>query len=340
MTTFRGRQLALGALLLVTMGLVAPSAEAIVVERVVAVVGEKSVLLSELRKRARPFLVALYAKVPPGPQRAAHESKMMAQMMERMVDEELEAAVATRNGTQVTSAEIDKALTNIARASGMSMSELFANIKRDTGMSEIEYREEIRRQVLEGKLLNRMIQNQRITEKELTEMFERVKKQEREILLFNPAWIVIHVGNTPDAALLESRTRFAEDLVARARAGTDFAELAKQHSQEPGASSSGGDLGIRAPGASPKAATGKYKLLAEELEAKTLELEPGQISDPFRFKDAIVILKLISRQPSRYTSYDTARDELFERVRGEKLQRVKKKWLRDLRRRTHVDIRL
>ena len=81
-------------------------------------------------------------------------------------------------------------------------------------------------------------------------------------------------------------------------------------------------------------------MLADELEKEAMRLEPGKVTNPFRFKDAIVILTVVSRQPSRYTSFETSRDEMFERVRGEKLQRIKKKWLKDLRRRHHVDIRL
>ena len=310
------------------------------VERVVAVIGEKSILLSELRKRSQPFLLRLYATVPAGPQRAAHESRILAQMMERMVEEELEAVVASRNSTQVTAEEVDKALSNIARASGMKLSDLFDNIKRDTGMTEVEYREEIRRQVLEGKLLNRMIQNQRISDKELMEMFEQVRKQERSILLFNPAWIVLHVGTNPTPQALQARMFFAQGLVEKLRAGADFKQLAKEHSEDPNTAEVGGDLGIRAPAASPKSQGGKYKMLAEELEKEAMKLEPGKVTNPFRFKDAIVILTVVSRQPSRYTSFETSRDEMFERVRGEKLQRIKKKWLRDLRRRHHVDIRL
>jgi parvulin-like peptidyl-prolyl isomerase len=195
--------------------------------------------------------------------------------------------------------------------------------------------------VLEGKLLNRMIQNQRITEKDLEEMFNRVKMQEREILLFNPAWIVLRLGESPDAELLASRKAFAEDLVKRVREGGDFKDLAKRYSEDPDTAELGGDLGIRAPAGSPKASEGKgYKMVVEELEEKAMALEPGQVSDPFVFKDAVVIFTVLTRQPSRYTSFEASREEMFERVRGEKLQGIKKKWLRDLRRRTHVDVRL
>jgi hypothetical protein len=63
------------------------------------------------------------------------------------------------------------------------------------------------------------------------------------------------------------------------------------------------------------------------------------VSEPFRFKDALVIMHLKSRQPSRYNSLKASRVEMIERLRGEKLQKVKTRWLKDLRRRTHVDVR-
>src|SRR5690606_3651691 len=102
-----------------------------------------------------------------------------------------------------------------------------------------------------------------------------------------------------------------------------------------------GDLGIRVPSQSPRAQEGQYKLLSAELEEVALDLEQGEVADPFVFKDeAIVILTVTRRQPTRYVSLDAVRLEMAERVRAEKLQKVKEKWLEDLRRRTHVDVRM
>jgi prolyl 4-hydroxylase len=56
---------------------------------VVAVVGRDAVLLSELRKRARPVLLQIYERVPAGPQRSAVESEMYKELMQQMVDEKL-----------------------------------------------------------------------------------------------------------------------------------------------------------------------------------------------------------------------------------------------------------
>ena len=315
-------------------------AEAVVVERVVAVIGEKAILLSDLRQRARPYLIKLYSQVPAGPQRSAAESKILSQLIERMVDEELESLAANRNNTTVTADEVDKALRRIARASGAPLSKLFADVESNTGMSEVEYRQEIRRQVLEGKLLNRFVMNQRITEQELEAMFERVKRQEREILLYNPGWIVLRLDNDATAEQVAQRMAEARAMVERVRGGEDFAAVATQYSEDPNTQDKGGDLGIRVTSTSPRALSGKYAMLNRTLEQRSLTLEPGELTDPFRFKDAVVVMTIISRQPSRYTSLAASRSEMAERVRAEKLQNLKDKWMEDLRRRTHVDVRL
>jgi peptidyl-prolyl cis-trans isomerase SurA len=331
----------LGGLLALTILLVPWQAHAIIVERVVAVVGEKAILLTDLRKRARPFLVQSFARLPVGPQRAAAESRVLGQVIERIVAEELEATAAAQTNTRATADEVDKALRNIARASGgVTLSELFENIRRDTGMTEVEYRGEIRRQVLEGKLLNRMVQNQRITQKELREVFEKVTKQERNILLYQPAWIVLRLGKNPSKDLVKARMVQARQIVASARGGSDFGSLAQQHSEDPKSQKKGGALGLRAAAGSPKARSGRYKPLARALERRAMALKPGEVTEPFRYQDALAILTLVSRQPSRYTTLEAASQEMFERVRGAKLQKVRTKWLKDLRRRTHVDVRL
>jgi len=312
-------------------------ADAVVIERVVAVVGERAILQSDVRKRARPFLLQIYQQVPPGPQRAAAESKVFSQLIERMVDEELEAAAAARNNTTVTSEEIDHAIGNVARMARVTVAELYQDVQRSSGMSEQEYRQEIRRQVLEGKLLNARLR-ERVTKDDIRTMFERIVAQERRVRLFKSSWIVLRVGEAPTADIAAARTAQAKEIVESARAGADFGSLARQFSDDPSASK-GGTLGIRAPAGSPPHKQGKRPKLARTLEAKAMELEPGDVSAPFRWKDAIVVMKLEDRQPSRYTTLDAHEPEMMQRVRAEKLEVAKQKWLRDLRRRTYVDVR-
>ena len=334
-TTMRFRIALIAAALAGTL-LTAP-AEAIIIERVVAVIGEKAIFQSDVRKRARPFLVQLYQKVPPGPNRAAAESKVYSQLIERMVDEELEAATAARANTSVTSDEIDHAIRNVARMARMSVSQLYADVRGSSGMTEQEYRQEIRRQVLEGKLLNSMVR-ERVTEAEIEAMFNTMRARDLRLRMYKPSWIVLKVGDDPPPEVVTARLDQAKDIVKRAREGSEFASLAAQFSDDPTAST-GGSLGIRAPAGSPGQVQGKAEKLAPTLEQVAMTLQPGKISEPFRWKDAIVILRVNERAPLQYTVLKNHEAEMVQRVRAAKLEKAKKKWLRDLRSRTYVDIR-
>ena len=56
--------------------------------------------------------------------------------------------------------------------------------------------------------------------------------------------------------------------------------------------------------------------------------------------DALVILNLQSRQASRYTTYDAAKQEMLQRLQTEILEKAKHKWIEEIKGKTHLDVRL
>jgi peptidyl-prolyl cis-trans isomerase SurA len=316
-------------------------ARAVVVEKVAAVVGDQAILLSDLHTRARPYLTQLNSRCPIGtPPCIPAENKIYQQTLERMVDEELEAQAAKRANVNVTPRDVDATIERLAQLNGLTKDQLFADVTRQSGMTEAEYRQEIRQQVIEGKLMQRVAQAQiRITKADLEEMFRRMVERERRILLYQPSWIVLSLPGSPTVDAINARMKEASELARRAREGADFAELARTRSEDSRTREDGGNLGVRAPAGSPAANAGQQKTLAEPLEKVALGLGLGEVSEPFRYKDAIVVLRIANRQPSRYTSFEAAQSEMAQRVQAEKLEKAKQKWLKDLRRRTHVDVR-
>ncbi|MSP24643.1 MAG: peptidylprolyl isomerase [Myxococcales bacterium] len=317
-------------------------ADAVVVERIVAVVGERAFLQTDLRQRARPFLSQLHARCPLGSAPCIPaENKIYAQLVERMVEDELEAQAAKRVSISVSSRDVDETISRIAGLNKVTPTKLISDVMRQSGMTEAEYRQELRRQVLEGKLLQRVVtQQMRITKSELEATYARIVEQERKVLLYQPAWIVLRLGAEPSAELTRGRENEAKEIVRLARSGSDFGQLARQYSEDPKTRELGGDLGVRAMLGSPHAESGAHKVLSEELEDAALTLEPGEVTEPFPYQDGIAVLALTNRQPSRYPSFEAAQSELAQRVQGEKLELAKRKWLKDLRKRTLVDVRL
>lgn len=304
--------------------LTARPAHAVVIERIVAIVGDQAILLSDLRERSRPFLVRIHQELPAGAQRNAAISQLYRDVLERMVDERVQERAANRARIAVTSQEIDDALTRIAAQNGLGVEELVAEAIR-SGMSEQDYRREIRRQVLDAKLINLRVQGRiRVTEDDLREEYRRIVAEERQRQSFRIAWL--HVA--PLGGEEAQRAR-AERLVAEARAGADFAELVRTHSSDQQTRGGGGLLPPTRPGS-----------LLPALDRAILALEVGEISAPLRVEDQLVIVKLMERSPSSLPGFKEARAELENRVYVRKMDQARRRWLDGLRRQAHVVIRL
>lgn len=322
------------------VGLSPALAHAVVVERVVAVIGDRPILQSELRARAKVFLLEIAKKMPPGPQQAAAESQIFKELIERMIDDELETQAADKAKITVTPAELDKAIGDLAAQQGTTVEGLVRTAQQ-SGLSEQDYRDELRRQLLEGKMLQLRIGDRlRITEEDLKGMFERTLHEERKRREFHPRWIVLRVPAGSSAEALSEREALAREIGKRVRGGEDFGELARRYSDDSATRQLGGDLDVYAPQGAPQVQSGRRKALAPVLDAAVQNLEPGQITEPIQVADALVIVQLVERQPSHYTTYEAAKQEMFMRLRAEKLEKAKRRWLEELKSHTHIDVRL
>lgn len=317
------------------------AADAVVVEKLVAVVGEKPILLSELRSRAKPFLVQILQNVPAGAQQAAAQSQLLKDVLERMVNEELESQAAARANITVSSQEIENAFESIAASQGLTKEKLIKEAHARNGLSEQDYRDEMRRQIIEGKMIQLRVKGRvRITEEDIKTMYERVVREERKLRDYHPAWIVLRLLPGASEQSIAERKALASELAARARKGEDFATLAATYSDDTNSRDKGGDIGVRSPAASPQAQQGKGAMIAPDLEAAVMPLEPGEVANPVQVQQALVVIKLLSRQPSRYTGLKEARPEMITRLQNEIMEKAKKKWLEELRQKTHVETRL
>jgi peptidyl-prolyl cis-trans isomerase SurA len=297
-----------------------------VVERIVAVVGDKAILLSDLRSRAQPYLIQVHQSVPAGAQRNAAISQLYRTVLYRIVDEELELRAAQQSKLSVSAQEIDDALERVAKQNKISVAQLLAEAER-SGLSAAGYRDELRRQLLEAKLINLRLQGRiRVTDEDVRSAYRKLLLEEREKLQMTAAWVVIPVGTRP-AEQREQRA-LAERIAEQARRA-DFAALARAHSTDPATRENGGLLRRMRPAELPPA-----------LSRVAVGLEVGEVAPAVRVGEHYAVLKVIEREPSQLPTYEEARAELAERVYIEKMAQAKKTWLDNLRRQHHVEIRL
>jgi peptidyl-prolyl cis-trans isomerase SurA len=304
----------------------APSpVQATVVERVVAVVGERAILLSDLRRRAQPYLLQMQQTVPAGAQRNAAISQLYKALVERMVDEELEQRAAAQAKVVVTEREVEAALGRVAAQNNISVEKLLTEAKR-TGMEPGQYRDELRRQLLQAKLINVRLQGRiRVTEDDLKSAYRKLVIEERERLPFRVAWVFV-----PGRGDAKKQRELAERVATAART-TEFSELARRYSEDEATRNQGGVLPAT-----------RLEQVPPAMRRALLGLDVGESSGVISLGGGggYAVLKLLSREESQLPDYDTARAELGERVYVEKMNQARRTWLDNLRRQHHVEVRL
>lgn len=127
----------------------------------------------------------------------------------------------------------------------------------------------------------------------------------------------------PEAA---ARQRLA-DYKRRIQAGqADFAQLAREHSQDASASN-GGDLGWASPG-----------LFVPEFEEAIASLQPGEISDPVVSRFGVHLIQLLERREATLSARER-REVARAMLREKKLDEAYAKWAQDVRGRAYVELR-
>jgi peptidyl-prolyl cis-trans isomerase SurA len=322
----RIRRFAAGAC--VSALLCAAAAQATVVERVVAIVGERAILLSDLRGRAQPFLMQIQQQVPSGAQRNAAISQLYKGLIEKLVDEELEQRAAIQAKVAVTPHEVDEALAKVASQNGVSVDRLLAEARR-TGLDEASYRDELRRQLLQTKLINVRLQGRiRVSEDDLRMAYQKLVLEEREKLAFKVAWVLI--ANRPGSrpADVSARRNLAEN-VSHAALTRDFGELVRRFSDDARTRDSGGVLPAT-----------HLAELAPQLRRIVASLEVGQPSAVIVVPAGFAVLKILEREETSLPTFEEAKSELAQRVYLEKMTQARRSWLDNLRRQQHVEVRL
>lgn len=122
-------------------------------------------------------------------------------------------------------------------------------------------------------------------------------------------------------------TRRLTDLRDRILNGTDFAELAKLNSQD-GSASKGGDLDWVYPGDT-----------VPEFERVMDELKPGEISQPVKSPFGYHLIQVLERRVAD-VSAERRRLQARQALRERRAEEAFQDWLRQLRDRTYVEIRL
>ncbi len=145
-----------------------------------------------------------------------------------------------------------------------------------------------------------------VSDAALKEYYEQVKDRLTTPERRKARHILITVGDGVDDA---SAKKKAEEVLAKLKAGGDFATLAKQYSQDTISAVKGGELDWATRGEN----VGPY-------DEALFAMSPGEVRGPIRTQFGYHIIKLDAKEGGETKSFDAARDELTAEYKTDKAQ--------------------
>lgn len=287
-------------------------AEAEIIDRIVAVVNDEVITLSELEEATQ-----LYSNLSP-------KSSVKKQVLEQLINEKLAAQEIKRLGIKASKEEIDGAVNRILKENSISLEDLKAKLKAQ-GMSYPEYRHFLKKQMEKGKLVGLEVESKiTILEETLKKYYISNQNQYQGYTEFNLRHILLLLPKTQQEMeeIRQKRIEIEEFL----RQGLPFSEIARRYSQAPTAEESG-DLGWI-----------KEKELSPEIGNIVQSLSIGQVSSFIKTKAGYQLIQIVEKRQVPERSFEEVRNQIYSKLYRQEVERYYEKWLEGLRKKAFVKI--
>lgn len=257
--------------ILLLLPLAAPAsveARSQLIDRIVAVVDQEVVLWSELNMRLQVFLQASgYTFTPP----EQELDRLREQMLDDMIDEQVLILKAKRDSLDIDHSRVEELLGQEVKKMKEASGDDYKGMLERIGFTERQLKTHLRKTIRDQLLMDQMQQV----------IAARVNVTRRDVEAFRQ----VHTDTLPSTFYVSlifrkikpdtsAVTQVLETVVAveeKLGAGADFAELARQYSEDPGSREEGGYLDCFR--------TGDF---VPEFERAAFALRPGEVSAPVR----------------------------------------------------------
>ena len=196
----------------------------------------------------------------------------------------------------------------------------FNKAMAERNMTVAKLRSDIRNDILISRLLEaEMAKVPPPTDAELKAYYD---KNPNEFSGVRAAHVLIRPEGFDEDSKKKARAK-AEDVMKQARAGTDFAELAKQHSAD-GSAQQGGDLGFFT----------RERMVAPFSNA-AFALQPGQISDVVETQFGFHVIKVIERKDVKF---EEATEKLRAFLTAQKREEAQAAFIKSLKDKAKIEV--
>jgi len=301
-------------------------ADAVVVDRIVAVVNDDLVTLYDLNKTFQPYEENIRA-LGYAPERERETLfKLRTDLLNRLIDRKLTDQVIKKNNIEVSEEEIDTTLERLKEARSLTDESLRAGLAQQ-GLTLEEYRNNIKQQLLRNKLVNREIKSKIvITEDDIKIYYDAHREKYAGETKYHIWNIFIRL---PEFAVESTKSLALEKMdavITKLTQGRAFESLAAEDSDSPTAPK-GTDLGL-------------YRLdeLSPQLQKAVEVMKAGDFSSILETDMGYQIIYVQKIVQTDAKSLAEVKSEIQEILYNEAADNRFQAWLEELRKRAHIKI--
>lgn len=298
------------------------------IEGIAAVIEHEVILVSEVQERAAADL-AQAGRIQSAFMRDQQVRQILIATLDQMIVERLIEMEAQRLMLSVTDEEIDRAIEGVKQQRGWDDMRL-ANQLAERGQTMEQYRQEMRIQVLKYKVMSVRLRGRvRPSDADLRRAYRQTVRSSRSDDTFEAAMVLVRVPQGTSAIEVQRLEERAAAVARRARDGEDFAQLARDFSDDALTARQGGSLGTLRRGELPAT-----------LDDELVLLEIGDVAGPVRGPEGFYVLKMLSGNITGVRPFDEVRRGIEGRLLEEMMTRQEEVFVQNLRRKAFIDVRL
>ncbi|NWG01954.1 MAG: peptidylprolyl isomerase [Syntrophaceae bacterium] len=297
-----------------------------VVDRVVAVVNQEMITLSEVEKWVKPFQEQVITE--DRLEKREQLNEIYRKVLERLIEEKLIDQEVKKNGIKISSKEVEATLEEVKRRNAATQEDLERALAKE-GLTLEAYKKQIEKDLQRRKLIHWSVKIEtKVGEKELREFYQKNIARYRPHESYRPGHILFVVPKEATPEEVKEIKQKCQTVLEKIKAGNDFGEMALLYSQD-ASNKDRGDLGYFKKGE-----------LVPAFEREALRLKVGEVSGIVRTEFGFHIIKLLDRKGLEPIPFEQVRERVQMDYFESEMEKAFKQYLSTLKEKSIIEIKL
>ncbi|MBI5892691.1 MAG: peptidylprolyl isomerase [Deltaproteobacteria bacterium] len=312
--------------ILYSIFLLCNQANAGVVDKVVAIVNDSVITLSDLNTAASIKMDDLQKIGKPEEKKRMMETKSKA--LDQLIERKLVEQASNKAGITVSEREIDNAIDDVKKQNNLNQDALLRALAAN-GLTFKEYRSQLKDQIRQMKFVSKEFRSKiTVADDDIEAYYKQNIERFYEPVTIRISQIFLAVPRNITDMQKQDIEQKAKDILMKIRQGEDFAKLALAYSQGPNPEN-GGDLGFL-----------KVGEIDPTIEKIALNLKSGETSGIIPTKLGLFIIQVTEKKEKEPKPFETVKNNikniLFQNIVDERF----KLWLEEQKSISLIEVNL